>query len=94
MAEQDKSYDGVFAILNQDDDSTVDFLVFTNQDTLIKRVNGYWIPVDDNDAESLGGMMIPVTDDFIKVWDDAEKSGKKLSETDTDNYLRELEPWE
>jgi hypothetical protein len=94
MAENEKLYKGLFAILNQDDDTTVDYLIFDDGTTFIKRVDGDWVFLEAEDEERLVGLMVPVIDDFIPVFDEAQKTGKTLVESDTDDYLRELEPWE
>jgi hypothetical protein len=95
MSESQKIYEGLFASINEKDETTVTYLFYENPTTYLKRYNKEWIPVDNIDDENTNGdEQIPVTDEFIEAFDQSQEDGVPLSIDDANEYLRELEPWE
>ena len=94
MSSSQNLYEGLFASINEKDETTVTYLFFSNPTTYLKRYNKEWIPVDNIDDENTNGdEQIPVTDEFIEAFDRAQEAGTALTINDANEYLRELEPW-
>lgn len=94
MADEQKSYTGLFASIDSKDDTTVHYLFYMDDTTYLKRYQEDWVPVDNIDDENSNEeIQVPVTDDFIAEYDKSEKEGTPLSIDDAKKYLRELEPW-
>lgn len=94
MADTQKSYAGVFASINHKDNTTVTYLFYMDSKSYLKRYNKEWIPADNIDDENTDGdTQIPVTDEFIAVFDQSQEDDVPLTIDDANEYLRELEPW-
>lgn len=94
MSASQNLYEGLFASVNELDETTVTYLFYSNPTTYLKRYKKEWIPVDNIDDENTNGdEQVPVTDEFIEAFDRAQESGKSLTIKDAHEYLRELEPW-
>ena len=94
MSSSQNLYEGLFASINEKDETTVTYLFFSSPTTYLKRYNKEWIPVDNIDDENTNGdEQIPVTDEFIEAFDRAQEAGTALTINDANEYLRELEPW-
>jgi hypothetical protein len=95
MSASQNLYEGLFASINEKDETTVTYLFYANTTTYLKRYNKEWVPVDNIDDENTNGdEQIPVTDEFIEAFDQSQEDGVPLSIDDANEYLRELEPWE
>lgn len=93
MAEAQKSYTGLFASISHEDDKTVSYLFYMDPQTYLKRYEEDWVPVDGLDDENTEeDIQIPVTQDFVALFDESMKSGKKLTVDDAMAQRRELEP--
>lgn len=88
-----KSLVGLFAIISPD--NTVSALYYQGEVRHLYRTpEKVWLDAIDfpeNEQDSLHGVMIPVIDEFIDVYDEAVAKGKRLVDEDTDEYLRDME---
>ena len=87
-----ETYSGLWASINSQDDSTVTYLFYMDLYRYLKRYNGEWVPVDNLDDENTDGdSQVPVTEDFVAVFDKAQEEGVELTVDDAEEYERKIE---
>lgn len=89
---KEKSYIGLFAIISPE--GAVSALEYEGEARRLFRKNGEWLDrflASESERDNFSGLRIAVIDEFVEVYDKAQRAGKKLVDEDANAYLRDME---
>lgn len=70
------------------DDNVVAVVDFSAEPDTLHRVEGEWVPLEDEDFEALNGLPVDtMSEEIIELFDDAEREELALNRDDIAEYI-------